>query len=438
MIRRRQRWPTFCFYLQSLFDVMHDSELWHLPICQSHLESIRWPLSGPFNDTERGGNNATALPPLDPANSLSQVAPASRRGIQWIQILLPVICSVGISGNVLNLIVLTRKRFCAPMGKLERSANLGLTALALSDMMFCVAVLPNVFLTEENREVAAAPPRGRHLLMLYYRIYGISCINLFLMTSTWLIVALAIERYIVLYYPLKAKWLLSLKRTKVILVLIHVISALLTLPYFLHLRVTRCVGLDGLARHEILPRWRAPHSLGGLASNIYILHIWPVVAVFLPLLVLFICNIRLVQGLRNVPTTRRLKCPGQKIRDVNTRITLTLIIIVATALILVTPSEILKVINPYKRWGSWGAVVASIANLLQSVNFAFNFVLYCAIDRNFRQICRNVVLGYCRPRSAIPGETEVIFFYRPKTGSFSMRGAKHSDTTSSRSERLFL
>ena len=345
--------------------------------------------------------------------------------------MLPIICTLGISGNILNLIVQTRKRFCAPLGKLERSANLGMTALALSDAMFCTAVLPHVFL-EDDRHMA---PIGQ-TFSLYYKVYGVSCINLFLMTSTWLIVALAVERYIVLYYPLKAKGLLSLKRTKVILVFIYVIALLVTLPHFIHLRVTRCDGLDGLARHEILPRWH-DDGIGVQLSNIYNLYIWPIIAVFAPLLVLFICNIRLIQGLRHVLNTRRLKCPGQTIRDVNTRITLTLIIIVAMALILVTPSEILKVINPYKRWGDWGMEVAYIANLLQSFNFAFNFVLYCAIDRNFRQICKTILFGRCRSGSAVPGETEVIFYYRPKTGSFTVRGLKHSRSeTSSRSDKL--
>jgi len=96
------------------------------------------------------------------------------------------------------------------MGKLERSANLGLTALALSDIMFCIAVFPHVFIRQDSDNLTPL----RQALTLYYKVYGISCINLFLMTSTWLIVALAVERYIVLYYPLKAKGLLSPKRTK--------------------------------------------------------------------------------------------------------------------------------------------------------------------------------------------------------------------------------
>ena len=76
------------------------------------------------------------------------------------------------------------------------------------------------------------------------------------MSTTWLTVPLEVERYIVLYYRLKAKWLLSLKRTKVILVIIYLISALLALPYSLNKHVTQCVGLDGIGRHQITLCWK--------------------------------------------------------------------------------------------------------------------------------------------------------------------------------------
>ena len=59
-------------------------------------------------------------------------------------------------------------------------------------------------------------------------------------------------------------------------------------------------------------------------------------------------------------------------------------------LFLVSPSEILRYINPYKSWGDTGHVVASITNVLQAINFAFNFILYCVVSATFRHTLKSM------------------------------------------------
>ena len=50
----------------------------------------------------------------------------------------PVICVFGIIGNLLNLVVLTRKRLQTSMDFIEKSSNISFVALAVSDMIFCL------------------------------------------------------------------------------------------------------------------------------------------------------------------------------------------------------------------------------------------------------------------------------------------------------------
>ena len=107
----------------------------------------------------------------------------------WFRILVVIICIFGVAGNVLNLAVLTRRRLLSGMDRLEKSATYGLIALAASDLLFCLSVLPHSYLTE-HVYVSATDDVYR----LYYRVYGIGLINLFLMISTWLIVCMAINR----------------------------------------------------------------------------------------------------------------------------------------------------------------------------------------------------------------------------------------------------
>ena len=65
------------------------------------------------------------------------------------------------------------------------------------------------------------------------------------------------------------------------------------------------------------------------------------------------------------------------------------------AILLVTPAEVLKLINPYKTWGKTGFLIAAIANVLQATNFAFNFMLYCIVDRRFRIIVKDMFTFSC-------------------------------------------
>jgi len=57
------------------------------------------------------------------------------------KIVAPLICAFGIVGNLLNLVVLTRKRLQCTMDRMEKSSHVGMVALALSDFMFCLFYL---------------------------------------------------------------------------------------------------------------------------------------------------------------------------------------------------------------------------------------------------------------------------------------------------------
>ncbi len=406
----------------------------YLPICNTHLtyltsgaESFVGNGTAPGNDTYTVSNDSSEDSGSEQSGSFwerllseGQLIPIQNPG--WFQIILPLLCAIGICGNVLNLIILGRKQLSGAVGTLEKSATGGLLALAVSDMMFCVVVVPYSFLPPASQlPIGAAtvfPSNTSHVFFLYYSVYGVSAINLFIMISTWLIVTLAVERYIALYYPLHAKRIITVRRTQIVTTVVYAASTLLTLPYFVNFRVHTCEGLDGQVRLERLPRFDAG-SLGMRANMVYIRHVWPVVAVFLPLTSLLFCNIRLIQGLRQASNARKLNCPGQAVKHVNRRITLTLIIIIALALLLVTPGEVLRILNPYRLLGDSGHVVVAAFNLLQTVSFAVNFVLYLAVDKHFRVICQ-LMLGNCSADSAAAARRQhqdLLVAYKRDTGT---------------------
>lgn len=308
----------------------------------------------------------------------------------WFEIVIPIISFLGIVGNILNLLVLTRRRMLSSMDRLEKSATYGLVALALSDMLFCLSVFPHTFINEEAYTV----DKG-HQYVLYYKLYGIAMVNLFLMVSTWLIVTMSINRYIVVVNPLHARSTLSTFRTVFTISSVYAISTVITLPFFFHHKVAKCKDFEDEIQYEFRARFpkHITHSI-----LFYIQWIWPIVADFIPIGILAFCNTRLIWELRKATSKRKRTAHGQTVRDSHHKVTLTLVIIVLMLLFLVSPSEILRYINPYKSWGKVGHVVASVTNMLQALNFAFNFVLYCVLSANFRHTIKAMLYRCIRDK----------------------------------------
>ena len=293
-----------------------------------------------------------------------------------------IICACGVLSNTLNLIIFTRRRLLMSLDHLAKSANYGFAALALSDLMFCISALSHLMLMENQT------------FQKYSRIYIIGSINLFLMISTWITVSMAVNRFIVVIYPLHARQKVSIKGTLWTIVAVFIGSFLLTLPFFLHISVFTCRTQSNTLSTHFGSIWD-DEAIAKLL-RLYIKWFWPIVADFIPIGVLTFCNGRLMAALRTAIKVRKQTCRGQKVRDSNQTVTSTLITVVVMLLVLVSPAEVLRYINPYKKWGRTGHAVASIANMLQSLNFALNFIAYCIVSPDFRQTvvatftCRSV------------------------------------------------
>ena len=305
----------------------------------------------------------------------------------WFQVAIPIISVLGVIGNLLNLTVLTQRRLLSSMDILEKSATHGLVALAISDMLFCATLFPHCFIDEVDMVDES------HLYRIYYKIYGISLVNLFLMTSTWLIVTMSVSRYLVVVYPLHARSRLTTFRTLVAIVLVFVISTVMTLPSFLHAKVGQCCATNPSVQYELKRTFNEDITEWLLW---YVRWIWPLLAGFIPFGILAFCNTRLIWELKKATNTRQRTARGQIVRNSSQKVTLTLVIIVLMLLFLVAPSEILRYINPYEFWGVDGFTVASVTNVLQAINFAFNFILYCAVSASFRQTFKSMFCSFSK------------------------------------------
>lgn len=103
----------------------------------------------------------------------------------------PLIALVGLVSNVVSVCVLARLERGSVAGgssKMAQSAHIGLMSLALADFLYCLCVVPELFVKSRG---PIFKDRG---FDLFYLMYGHCWQNVFLFTSTWLTVTIAIGR----------------------------------------------------------------------------------------------------------------------------------------------------------------------------------------------------------------------------------------------------
>ena len=140
-----------------------------------------------------------------------------------------------------------------------------------------------------------------------------------------------------------------------------------------------------------------------------------VVCIMTPFIFLVFCNINLIVELRRslrmrfeTTGSRRVRCTGggSDSSAAANRITLTLIVIVAMYFVLVMPAEVMNFVREVavgnRLYVDAYNLAVAIANAFQAVNFALNFILYCAVNTHFRQtFVRIVYRAFCCGRSPV-------------------------------------
>lgn len=305
--------------------------------------------------------------------------------------LIVFICVFGVIGNILNLIVLTRKGLQKTMDRMERSAHYGLVALALSDTLCCLTVLPHAWV---DKTKFAFKQRN---FDLYYVIYENGIINTLIMSSTWLTVAMATSRYLAICHPLRARDIVGMTFAKVTLVVVFLVCIVLNLPRFF-LNTTDTIPCQG--------GWSVYFINSGYLKKRPQLEYaymccYSVVGILVPLILLAFCNVNLIRALRHSMQMReQYKNSKTPSKDSKHHITLTLIIIVIAYFLLLLPSEIINflkqmVLLDTSKLAYFNTGVA-IVNTLQAINFSFNFVLYCVVNVHFRRTITNMLCFWCQ------------------------------------------
>ncbi len=298
--------------------------------------------------------------------------------------LLIVICVFGLLGNLLNILVLTRKGLQKTVCRMEKSVHASLIGLAMSDMIFCLLLLPHAWIERKGFYFSS------QCFALFYKVYSSGLINIFIMSSTWMTVIMAASRYLAICHPLQARAVIGMTFAKTSGGLVFLFCILLNLPKFLMEKIDKMDCMEGWTVY-----YRAPGFLRRY-PNIDRTYLWVyfTMGIFIPILVLSFCNLHLIKALRQANEMRKRYNQTMLHVDGTHRFTFTLIIIVIMYILLVTPAEMVNfmkviVINNSTLTQRHNLIVA-VVNTLQAVNFAFNYILYCIVNVHFRQTMREM------------------------------------------------
>ncbi|KAK0049878.1 G-protein coupled receptor [Biomphalaria pfeifferi] len=280
-------------------------------------------------------------------------------------IVYPIGCIIGITGNILALIVFNHR-------DMRTSTNVYLSSLAVSDtikllndaMYFMIVAVGMNDASLSQTMMSSLYPVAHYVF------------NMAVCVTAWLTVSVAVERYISVCYPSRAKDLCTTRRARLVCTFVFLSMSIFAVPSALRyemrtifdkaLNVTCAliVATDlGNNNQFMIPYSWINNSLRGI----------------IPVFILVFLNVNIINELRK----ERVK--GKKFTARN-RITLMLIVIIFMFLICITPDAILSTFfnKGYVDEENLFKGIREITDSLLVVNSALSFMVYCAMSSVFR------------------------------------------------------
>lgn len=305
----------------------------------------------------------------------------------WISVLEPILCVMGIIGNLLSLLALSRRQLKGPSYVFLRS--LMVTDLCVLLVILTVDLLWHTQLTTFS------------FAFLYAHIEQ-PLIATLMCTSNFLTVALSIERCMAVCRPMRfSAASRAILQAKIFVGVVFVASLLVSAPYCLEYKVitrevrNQATNETNSTIYDLMPDLEL---ITGAYKTWWSAYVWlqSGLSRIVPFLLLVGLNgttfyafrkkmkwrdsrSRQTTGQLNGSDKRRMKVTDTK----NRRLMGLLVCTVAVFFVCTTPALIMLFIN--KDTERWRLTIA-ITNFVETVNFAANFYVYCLASKFFRNI----------------------------------------------------
>ncbi|KAM7305559.1 putative G-protein coupled receptor B0563.6 isoform X1 [Ixodes scapularis] len=320
-----------------------------------------------FNDTSPTEDAITpqVLSTVDPST-------AKLKLIAYGNVSLAII-ALGIMGNLINLMVLTRSN-------LRGVTFTYLTWLATSDLLvLSVAVFSMMRLHDSQpRNYAAA---------LYYAHADLPLVNALMASSIFLVVAVTVDRYCAVCRPTRYREFHNARRARVVIPLVYVAAVFLYVPMIFRKRPV--LVWDNLVNQTMYVSFENLSVSRHPAFKVYVMVREALVRIG-PVLVVIVLNTIIILTFRNLIRKRKQLANGTvydtKRLTRERRLVVLLVAIVVMFCVCMTPAAILRVLNNDDLESNYGfQVFRAVANDMEMANFAVNFYVYCLCSSDIRR-----------------------------------------------------
>lgn len=295
------------------------------------------------------------------------------------RVVAPIVIGVGILGNILNLVVLTRP-------SLKGVTYIYLQWLAISDLLALIFAIPLIArITDVHLKT--------YLFAIYHAYFELTLLNLFLSTSVFIVICVTVDRFFSVCLPTKYKDIHTPKRSRIAVALSFVSAIILYTPMVFRKQITLLGGNETVGdQYSILDK---PEVVSHKAYKTYIL-MRECICRFLPIVILAVLNASIIICFRRVvkkrermltstlPNSRNTKKENKRFQE-ERRLVILLVGIVILFLVCITPSAVNMLFIRDDLESDFGyQVFRAAANILEFANSSLNFFVYCLCSSEIR------------------------------------------------------
>ncbi len=291
------------------------------------------------------------------------------------------VCIFGFIGNTISMFILKRVTQ-------NRVASFLLQAIAVADNMVLGTTFMGMSIGYGLLPIALDDAAKIHTTAYIYKFIQPVAYTAHTMTI-WLTVLIAVNRYNAICKPLQVRYLCTIKKARIQVALVFIVSIIYNFPRFFQYKLTlkkiSLVGNQTVTVHMATQTCIGDNTLFGI---VYTNAIYSIVVVILPLVFLILLNTKLIHEVRRMRLIRALLYTNQPIKGDN--INKIMINIILVLIICHIPDRILMVVKlmvPHQQFGCLQAfsIVLGFVNLLVILSSSTNFLIYFMLSNNFRR-----------------------------------------------------
>ncbi|KAI6221944.1 G-PROTEIN-RECEP-F1-2 domain-containing protein [Aphelenchoides fujianensis] len=327
--------------------------------------------------SELGGNlseETTTVDPSDPFGCFAHrhLPPPPEPDDMWLHhlintVFIPIVCVPGVFAATVCVLVFSRP-------KMVSSLNIYLAGLSFFDLLLLsmsLFIYPPMSICMRTGNEFICHFFWRTALVTF----PISLLSQF--ASVWTCVAVTVDRYLAVQYPLKTRLWCTPWKAFCVLMIIATISILYKLPSVFELRLDECGRLSptDLRKNE-------------LYIMIYNTYGYLLFLILIPWALMIVLNVTVVRAVHNAYRKRQSLVEGNmKVDDKERRCTIMALVMLSTFILCNLLAGVNNVIEAFTSYHSVYRLRIPIGNLLVCVNSASNILIYSIFNRRFRRVC---------------------------------------------------